>query len=270
MYDVWGPAPVKTSEGYAYYVHFTVVFSIFTWLYLLKRKSDTVHAFTHFKSCVELQTSHKIKALQIDVGGEYQTLILLLNSRGIRHKVNCPYTLEQNGKVELKHRQITEVGLTLLAQSNLPLHFWGEDFQSATYLTNRLPNPILDHKSPLERLTKTQPDYMFLKVFGYECYPYPRPYNSTKFSFKSKKCVFLGYNLQHKGYKCFDPINNMVYITRHVQFNESVFPYAKMIGNNSTRVTSTQLLLTNTVPTISLISPAQQVYSNTSVVRKVL
>lgn len=166
---------------------------------MLKKKFDTLHAFVHFKSTVELQTCHKIKALQTDGGGEYQALIPFLNSSGIVHKISCPYILEQNGKAEHKHRQITEVGLPLLAQSRLPLHFWGEEFQSATYLINRLPTPILDNKSPLERLTKVQPDYMFLKVFGCECFPYLRPYNSTKFSFKSTKCVFIGYSLQHKG-----------------------------------------------------------------------
>lgn len=120
------------------------------------------------------------------------------------------------------------VGLTLLAQARLPLHFLGEAFQTATYLINRLLTPILDHNSPIERLTKVQPDHMFLKVFGCECY------NSTKFIFKSTKCVFIGYSLQHKGYKCFDPFNNKVYITRHVQFNETMFPYVEMVSSHTT------------------------------------
>lgn len=72
------------------------------------------------------------------------------------------------GKAERKHRQITEDGLPLLAQAKLSLHFLGEAFQTATYLINRLPTPILDHKSPIERLTIVPPDYNFLKEFGCE------------------------------------------------------------------------------------------------------
>ena len=42
--DVWGPAPVSTS-GHEYYVSFVDAYSRFTWLYLLKRKSDVFHIF---------------------------------------------------------------------------------------------------------------------------------------------------------------------------------------------------------------------------------
>lgn len=100
MFNVWGPAPIQISEGYTYYVHFTDAFTRYTWLYLLKKKSNTLRAFTHFKTTVELQTGHKIKSLQTDGGGEYQALIHLLHSSGIIHRISCPYTPKQNGKAE--------------------------------------------------------------------------------------------------------------------------------------------------------------------------
>jgi hypothetical protein len=41
---------------------------------------------------------------------------------------------------------------------------------------------------------------------------------------KVKKCVFLGYNSNYKGYWCFDPQTNRVYISGHVVFDELNFP----------------------------------------------
>lgn len=59
----------------------------------------------------------------------------------LRH--SCPYTHQQNGLVERKHQHIVETGLTLLAQSRLPMSFWWESFHTATFLINRLPTPVL-------------------------------------------------------------------------------------------------------------------------------
>ena len=38
--DLWGPSPNVSSLGYHYYITFVDAFSRFTWIYLLKSKSD--------------------------------------------------------------------------------------------------------------------------------------------------------------------------------------------------------------------------------------
>ncbi|KAM1206793.1 hypothetical protein ACFX2G_007517 [Malus domestica] len=92
------------------------------------------------------------------------------------------------------------------------------------YLINRLPISGLD-KSPWELLFHKPPDYSKLKVFGCSCYPWLKPYSTSKFDGKSIHCVFLGYSLQHKGYRCLDPLTSRLYISRLVLFNESTFPF---------------------------------------------
>ena len=109
------------------------------------------------------------------------------------HRLACPYSHQQNGKVERKHRHLTETGLALLATTSLPLNFWDEVFLIATYLINRLPSYNLSQKSPFELNNYLKPDYSFMKIFCCACYPYLRPYNSNKFDYKSHKCLFLGY-----------------------------------------------------------------------------
>jgi hypothetical protein len=96
-------------------------------------------------------------------------------------------------------------------------------------LINRLPS-LTCPKAPFELLFNKLPDYTFLKTFGCECWPYLRPYNSHKFSYRSKSCLFLGYNKPHLGYKCLDLSTGRLYIARHVIFNEQVFPFKSLLG----------------------------------------
>jgi histone deacetylase 1/2 len=84
--------------------------------------------------------------------------------------------------------------------------------------------------TPLERLfgDNAKPNYTMLKSFGCACWPLLRPYNTHKLSFRSKECVFIGYNNHHKGYKCLDVDTGRVYISSDVVFDESVFPFSRL------------------------------------------
>ena len=197
--DVWGPSPYVSINGWKYYIVFIDSYTRYTWLYLLKNKSDAHTAFLNFKSLVENHFGSKILAFQSDGGGEFIPISKTLASCGIVHQISCPHTPEQNGLAERKHRHLTEFALTLMAQSSLPLTFWDHAISTATYLINRLPTPLLTNKSPYELLYSKLPDYLFLKTLGCVCFPFTRPYNKHKFDFKSVPCVFLGYDNKYKG-----------------------------------------------------------------------
>jgi histone deacetylase 1/2 len=201
FFDVWGPAPTSVGR-YSYYVSFIDDHSKFTWIYLLKHKSEVFARFHEFQSLVERQFDRKIRAMQTDWGGEYQSLNSFFKQVGIAHHVSCPHTHQQNGSAERKHRHIVEVGLTLLAHASMPLKFWDEAFLTAVFLINRLPTKVLQNKAPIFRLLGEEPDYTFLRTFGCACWPHLRPYNTRKLQFRSKQCVFLGYSNMHKGFKC--------------------------------------------------------------------
>ena len=51
--DVWSPALVTSTNDFQYYVLFVDVYSEFTWLYLLKHKSDVLDVFKYFKATIE-------------------------------------------------------------------------------------------------------------------------------------------------------------------------------------------------------------------------
>jgi hypothetical protein len=122
---------------------------------------------------------------------------------------------------ERKLRHIVEIGLTLLARSHLSNRYWVDAFLIAVYVINRLPTPILNHQTPYSKLYHRDPDYQKLKVFGCLSYPLLRPYGLHKLEYRSKPCIFLGYN--YAGYKCLDPVTNKAYLSINVVFNEDSF-----------------------------------------------
>lgn len=113
-----------------------------------------------------------------------------------------------------------------MSKASMPNKYWFYSFAVAVFLINRMPTPILNGLSPWQKLFSSIPDYADLKVFGCSCYPLLRPYNSNKLQHRTKQCVFMGYPLDYKGYCCLDLSTNKFFISRHVVFDEQVFPFA--------------------------------------------
>jgi hypothetical protein len=223
--DVWGPSPVLSRTGFRYYISFLDAYSRYTWLFPMRHKNDALPIFIKFQKYTERFFNCKIKSIQSDWGGEYRSLNKYFENCGIIHRVSCPHTHQQNGAIERKHRHLVETGLALLSHASVPLRFWEDAFQTACYLINRLPTPLINNMSPFEKLFHTNPDYSFLKTFGCACWPNLRPYNSNKLQPRSTSCVFLGYSPLHKGYKCFHISSGRMYISRDVVFLESQCPF---------------------------------------------
>ena len=95
-------------------------FSKFTWLFPTKLKSDVMNVFKVFRLHIKRLFDRKIKAIQTDWGGEYRSLHKYFYSLSILHRLSCPYTHEQNGTIERKHRHLVETGLSLLAKASIP------------------------------------------------------------------------------------------------------------------------------------------------------
>lgn len=84
--DLWGPSPVLSSSGYRYYIHFIDAYSRFTWLYLLRAKSEALQAFVNFKTLVEKQIGLPVKCIQTDRGGKFRAFTDLLVQHGVEHR----------------------------------------------------------------------------------------------------------------------------------------------------------------------------------------
>ena len=81
--DVWGHTQMFVSD-HNYYVSFIDAYSRFTWLYLIKRKSDVFDVFIQFQAHVECLLKHKIIHVQSDWGVNIITSTHFLTNLGFR------------------------------------------------------------------------------------------------------------------------------------------------------------------------------------------
>ena len=144
---------------------------------------------------------------------------------------SCPYTPQQNGRAERKHRHIVETSLAMLFNAHVPAQYWVDAFTSATYIINRVPSPLLDNKSPFELLFGQEPNYSNFRVYGCQVFPYLRDYAKHKLEPRSLPCIFIGYSSSHKGFRCLDPSTNRIFISRHGRFNESYYSFKDTNAN---------------------------------------
>jgi hypothetical protein len=159
-------------------------YSKFTWIYLLKFKSEVIQKFQEFQSLVERMFNRNIIIVQSDWGGEYEKLNSFFTKIGIMHQVSCPHAHQQNKSAERKYRHIVEVGLSLLASASMHLKFWDEAFLTTSYLINRTPSKVIHHQTPLDRLYQIKSNYSLLRIFGCAYWTNLRPYNQRKLEFR--------------------------------------------------------------------------------------
>jgi hypothetical protein len=94
------------------------------------------------------------------------------------------------------------------------------------FLLNQLPTKTICASCPYFTLFGTSPMYEHLHVFGCACYPNMSATAPHMLAPRSALCVFLGYFDHHKGYRCLDLSTNRLVISRHVVFDEAIFPFA--------------------------------------------
>lgn len=123
---------------------------------------QVIKAFVIF---VENQFNTHIQIIRSDNGLEFTNIEAnqFFQSKGIIHQKSCPYTPQQNGVVEWKHKYMLETARALLFQSQLPIKYWGECLLTATYIINRLPTTHFKTKCPFELLQKRKPEYSHIK-----------------------------------------------------------------------------------------------------------
>ncbi|GJT52593.1 ribonuclease H-like domain-containing protein [Tanacetum coccineum] len=225
--DLW-TSPVSSMSGYKYYVLFLDHYSHSLWVYPLYKKSDAQSKLLHFRAFIKTQFNREIKAFQCDHGGEFNNNSLheLFSTNGIQFRFSCPRTSQQNGKSERMIRTINNVVRSLLFQARLPPEYWIEALLTATYLPNILPSTSINNDIPYKKLFNKPTSYTHIRTFGCLCYPYTFP--PHKLAPCTTPSIFLGYAYNHRRYWCLDLNTNKIIISRHVIFDETVFPFDSM------------------------------------------
>ena len=163
----------------------------YVWVYILKTK-DEVFKFS----------GHQLKVFRTDNGSEYTSKELEsdLKSEGVCHELTVSKTPEQNGVAEHLNRTLVEAVCSMLIDANLPYKFWAEALSTAVYLKNCSQAKAVKDMTPFEAWKNTRPKVGHLRVFGCDAFAHIPKDKRHKLDAKARKCIFLGYGEETKGY----------------------------------------------------------------------
>lgn len=190
----------------------------------MRHRFDFIHVYTTFRSFVKTQHSAIIKCFRCDLGGEYTFIAFseLLIFDGTVHQSSCTDTPQQNEVAKRKHRHIVGTARSLLLSAGVPSAFWGKVVLTVVHLINKTPSSHTSCLSPYENLYGHPLDYSSLRVFGCTCFILRPSVECNKLSSHSIICVFLSYGEGQKGYHCYDPVAQQLYISCHVFFLDHI------------------------------------------------
>jgi hypothetical protein len=116
----------------------------------------------------------------------------------------------------------------MLNEKNLPNYFWVETVATIVYIMNRTPIAAVHGMTPEKKFICKNPDVSHLKVFGCIVYVHVHDEKRSKLDPKVEKCIFIGYSLEQKGYRCFNLSTRKLQVSRDVVFDEMVSWYSPL------------------------------------------
>ena len=188
----------------------------------MKERSELLSIFVSFNE-IKNQFGETIKIYISNNVKEYFFVVFssFLSSQGILHQSTCPHTPQQNGIAERKNKHLIENALSLMLNTNVPVHHWGDAVLTDCFLINRMLSSSIENKVPHSILFPNDLLYhVSPRVFGCTCFVHNVSPGLDKLSAKAIKCVFLGYSRLQKGYKCYSPSTKRYYMSAYVTFFE--------------------------------------------------
>lgn len=139
----------------------------------------------------------------------------------IHRELTTLYTSEQNGVVGCKNQTVVEIARSMLKNKDLSNTLWAEAVATTIYLLNLPPIKFFWKHTPFEAWNGFTPSVSHVKNFGSVCYVLVNLKVRQKLDHKSHKCTVIGYSLQSKAYRLFDPTSKKNLIRRDVLFDEN-------------------------------------------------
>jgi transposase InsO family protein len=130
--DLVGPTTTKGLKGEKYFMLLVDDYTRITALFFLRNKSEDFENFKVYKEMVENEMDSKIKCLQSNNGGEFNSKEFMdyCSMHGIKRKFSISRTPQQNGVVERKNMTLQEMARTMLMDSKLTTIFWTNKCES--------------------------------------------------------------------------------------------------------------------------------------------
>lgn len=162
---------------------------------MLSHKNNTFPIFTSFIKHIETQFQTHIKLIKSDNNLKlYNTITqTFYSNKKIIHQTSYVNTPQQNNIIIKKHKSLLKITKSLFFQTHLPIQYWKKYLLTATYLINRLPSSVLNHKSPYKLLYNHLPLYKYLKNVNYLYFITIPKKHRTKFHPRTSPYIFLNY-----------------------------------------------------------------------------
>lgn len=147
-----------------------------------------------FHSCVEFQSSKKLKILRSDNGRKYITnrFKQYCLNYGIIHQTSCLQTPERNGIFKRKHKDLLKTTRALLINCHsLPHKYWVEVLPTTTFLINRMPIQSYKTKLIFNYCSKLQATINYLKLSAASGFRGSKPHQKSKLEPQSKTWFFF-------------------------------------------------------------------------------
>ncbi|KMQ89570.1 retrovirus-related gag-pol polyprotein [Lasius niger] len=217
--DVCGPMRTRSPSGKRYMITFIDDYSKYTIIYLLNQKSEVENKLREYIALVTNKFGHKPRIIRSDRGGEYtsKSIKSYLALEGICFQYTAPFTPEQNGTAERKNRTLIEMARCLITEAELTYQFWGEAVSTANYIQNRTLTRSTN-ATPFELWNGYKPSIDHFQIFGNKCYVHVPQEKRHKLQNTSIQMIFVGYDENSKAYRCYDPVNRKLVISRNVRF----------------------------------------------------
>ena len=111
-------------------------------------------------------------------------------------------------------------GQIMMNAKNLLKSYWVEVANTTVYLMNRCTTSRMHDVTPHKKFYGKKSDLSHVRIFGSIAFLHIPDENRQKLNRKSVECILVGYSLEQKGYKCFDPSTRKVQVSRDVVFDE--------------------------------------------------
>ena len=222
--DLNGHFPVKSIEGFEYYLTIIHDYLHASWIYFLKKKSEAAKAIKDF--CLMLKRQHpqySFKRVRTDNRTEYinDNLTEFFKGEGIIHELTSPYHYESLGAAE---RYNWTIIIMVRSMEQRQKQLWPYMCATAIYLKNQLPHSAVKDRTLYEVLYGKKPMISHLQPFSIECFIHileeARP-SGSKLQLRAEKGWFVGYTESTKIFIVYIPSKRWVVRSGDVYFPTS-------------------------------------------------
>ena len=126
----------------------------------------------------------------------------------------------------MRDRTLLDTTISMMAQANLPIYFWGDALLTAAYILNRVPSQSIS-SNPYELRHGKNPNLEHLRLWGSAGYVHNANHKYVKLGPRARKHTFIRYPKGSKGYVMFGehPDGGKTEMDSHdVDFIENDFP----------------------------------------------